>query len=49
MLNLPLDNFATESLVRDHRSLVKLLGNDSLVVRAIWTEIRNRQKAKKAA
>jgi hypothetical protein len=49
MLKLPLEQFSTEDLVRDHRSLVKLLGNDSMMVRAIWAEIRNRQKAAKKA
>jgi hypothetical protein len=48
-LNISFQNELTEDLVRNHRSLAKLLGNDSLLVRAIAAEIRSRQKTKKAA
>jgi hypothetical protein len=48
-LKLPLQDELTEDLVKNHRGLVKLLGNDSLLVRALATEIRVRQKSKKAA
>ena len=43
-LNLQFQNESTENLVRNHQSLQKLLGNSSLLVRALWTEIRRRQK-----
>jgi hypothetical protein len=45
-LNLSLENEKTEDLVRNYRSLQKLLGNASLFVQAIWREIRSRQKDK---
>jgi hypothetical protein len=49
LLNLPLQQEPTESLVRNHRGLRKLLGNANLLVRTLWAEIRSRQKQEKSA